>query len=101
MFFIFGGGFTEGDGSNVFYGPDFFVEEDVILVTHNYRLGPWGFANFEVEGYTGNMGFKDQQLALEWVKRNIKYFGGDPNSITVFGESAGEIFISSFAEIFF
>lgn len=95
MFFIHGGGFTEGDNTDGFYGPDFIVEEDVVLVTINYRLGPWGFANFDLKGYTGNMGFKDQQLALEWVKRNIKYFGGDPNLITVFGESAGDITIAS------
>nr|WAU86697.1 carboxylesterase [Bradysia odoriphaga] len=89
MFFIHGGAFTEGDGTNGFYGADFIVEDDVVLVTINYRLGPWGFASFDIEGYTGNMGFKDQQMALEWIHRNIRYFGGDPNLITVFGESAG------------
>lgn len=79
----------EGDSTNGFYGPDFIIDNDVVLVTSDYRLGPWGFSNFDVKGYTGNMGFKDQQLSLEWVKRNIKHFGGDPNLITVFGESAG------------
>lgn len=96
MFFIFGGAFTEGDGTDQFYGADFIVGEDVILVTSNYRLGPWGFANFDLKDYTGNMGFWDQQLALEWVKRNIKYFGGDPKLISVFGESAGELMHISF-----
>lgn len=89
MFFIHGGAFTEGDGTDGFYGADFIVEDDVVLVTINYRLGPWGFASFDLKGYTGNMGFKDQQMALEWIHRNIKYFGGDTNRITVFGESAG------------
>lgn len=91
MFFIHGGAFTEGDGTNGFYGPDFMIEKDVVLITVNYRLGPWGFANFEEPGFTGNMGFKDQQLALEWIKRNIHNFGGDPDLITIFGESAGNL----------
>ncbi|KAG4072167.1 hypothetical protein HA402_015666 [Bradysia odoriphaga] len=91
MFFIHGGAFTEGDGTDGFYGPDFIVDNDVILVTFNYRLGPWGFANFDVKGYTGNMGFKDQQMALEWIHQNIRYFGGDSSKITVFGESAGGV----------
>lgn len=89
MFFIHGGGFTEGDGTNGFYGADFMMDNDVVLVTFNYRLGPWGFSNFDLKGYTGNMGLKDQQLALEWAHRNIKHFGGDQNSITIFGESVG------------
>ncbi|KAJ6633199.1 Esterase B1 [Pseudolycoriella hygida] len=89
MFFIHGGGFAEGDGTDGFYGPDFLIDQDMVVVTINYRLGPWGFSNFDIKGYTGNMGFKDQQLALEWVAKNIKYFGGNPNLITVIGQSAG------------
>ncbi|XP_031637569.1 esterase B1-like isoform X2 [Contarinia nasturtii] len=91
LFFIPGGGFTEGDGTDGYYGPDFILEHEVILVTINYRLGPFGFANFDVEGYTGNMGLKDQRLALNWVKENIVFFGGDPNSIALAGESAGSV----------
>ncbi|XP_031635056.1 venom carboxylesterase-6-like isoform X2 [Contarinia nasturtii] len=90
MFFIHAGAFTEGDGHSGFYGPDTFMEDEgVILVTVDYRLGPLGFMNFELPGLTGNMGFKDQQLALKWVSENIKYFGGDPDAITVFGYSSG------------
>lgn len=90
MFFIHGGAFTEGDSTNGFYGPDMFIEQNVILVTIDYRLGPFGFCNFNLPGYTGNMGLKDQQIALEWIHKNIKYFGGDPHKITVFGGSAGK-----------
>ncbi|KAJ6646027.1 Esterase B1 [Pseudolycoriella hygida] len=89
MFYIHGGGLAEGDGTDGLFGPDFLIDEDVVVVTINYRLGPWGFSNFDIKGYTGNMGFKDQQLALEWVARNILYFGGNPNLITVIGQSAG------------
>ncbi|XP_031627747.1 venom carboxylesterase-6-like [Contarinia nasturtii] len=91
MFFIHGGAFTEGDSTNGFYGPDMFIEQNIVLVTFDYRLGPFGFCNFNLPGLTGNMGFKDQQVALEWIYNNIKYFGGNPHKITVFGESAGGI----------
>ncbi|XP_055316701.1 juvenile hormone esterase-like [Sitodiplosis mosellana] len=89
IFFIHGGAFTEGDGSDLYYGPDFLMEDNVVLVTINYRLGPFGFANFDRYGYTGNMGFKDQREALKWVKMNIIYFGGDPDAISLLGESSG------------
>lgn len=89
LFNVHGGGFVDGDGSDGYYGPDFLIEQNVILVSFNYRLGPFGFANFDIEGYTGNMGLKDQREALKWVYKNIKFFGGDPQYITIFGESAG------------
>lgn len=101
MVWIHGGAFTEGDGTDALYGPDMMMENNVILVTLDYRLGPFGFANFELPGYTGNMGLKDQQVALEWINRNIEYFGGDPTSITIIGESVGrEKFSVKNVEIF-
>ncbi|KAJ6635464.1 Esterase B1 [Pseudolycoriella hygida] len=84
---IHGGGFAEGDGSDANYGPDFIVQHNVILVSINYRLGPFGFANFELEGYTGNMGLKDQRMALKWVKENIVYFGGTAVHFHVLSDS--------------
>ncbi|KAJ6641664.1 Esterase B1, partial [Pseudolycoriella hygida] len=89
LFYIHGGGYAEGSGNDHFYGPDFFLNEDVIVVTHNYRVGVLGFMSLGTPEFSGNMGLKDQNLALKWVSENIERFGGDPNSITIFGHSAG------------
>ncbi|CAL8073925.1 unnamed protein product [Orchesella dallaii] len=87
LVYIHGGGFLSGTSG--MYGPKYFMDEDVVLVTINYRLGPLGFLNSGNDLIRGNMGLKDQHLALEWVQRNIDKFGGDPNQVTLFGESAG------------
>lgn len=58
-------------------------------MTLNYRVGVFGFFSLASSDYSGNMGLKDQNLALKWVKDNIERFGGDPEKITVFGHSAG------------
>jgi len=91
MFWIHGGGFVMGDGNGEtgFYGPDVFLDRDVILVTINYRLGPFGFLTTADGEAPGNYGLLDQTLALQWVRDNIRQFGGDPQSVTIFGESAG------------
>lgn len=89
LFFIHGGGFFDGSSDDVIYGPDFIVEKQTILVTFNYRLGVLGFLSLDTPEYSGNMGLKDQQLALKWVNENIGRFGGDSKRITVFGHSAG------------
>ncbi|CAG9764143.1 unnamed protein product [Ceutorhynchus assimilis] len=90
MVFIHGGGFVIGfSGRTGNYGPDFFMEHDVVLVTLNYRLGPFGFSSTNDLVIPGNAGLKDQTLALKWIQQNIKYFGGDPSKVTIFGQSAG------------
>jgi bile salt-stimulated lipase len=89
MVFIHGGGFRDGSGSPFLYGPQYLTKHDVILVTFNYRLEVLGFLCLGIEEAPGNAGLKDQVAALSWVKRNIKQFGGDPDNITIFGESAG------------
>ncbi|XP_061704123.1 juvenile hormone esterase-like [Cydia pomonella] len=89
MVWIHGGGFYTGSGNSDFYGPDFFMAHDVILVTFNYRLEVLGFLCLETEEVPGNAGLKDQVAALKWVKQNIAAFGGDPNNVTIFGCSAG------------
>jgi len=91
MFWIHGGGFTIGDG-NENYNPELFIDEDVLVVTVQYRLGPFGFLALENNPkLAGNIGLKDQQEALKWINQNIQYFGGDPAKVTLFGESAGAI----------
>ncbi|CAG7727296.1 unnamed protein product [Allacma fusca] len=87
MLYIHGGGFAAMASDD--YRPGFFMDEDIILVVINYRLGLFGFMNTGDELIRGNMGLKDQALAIKWTKNNIKYFGGNPDQITIFGESAG------------
>eukprot|EP01099_Mayorella_cantabrigiensis_P005574 TRINITY_DN4522_c0_g1_i1.p1 TRINITY_DN4522_c0_g1~~TRINITY_DN4522_c0_g1_i1.p1 ORF type:complete len:586 (+),score=123.39 TRINITY_DN4522_c0_g1_i1:46-1758(+) len=115
MFFIYGGGFSTGDGYLFGYynGSNLATTQDVIVVTHNYRylypfflslaaltqflcrVNGFGFLALKelgseaTDGGTGNYGVQDQRFALRWVKDNIKNFGGDPSKILVFGESAG------------
>ena len=87
MLFIHGGGFHVG--SKDFYRMRDLIEEEVILVTINYRLHALGFLSFGNDLVSGNMGLRDQQLAIRWVRENIAAVGGDPARITIFGESAG------------
>lgn len=89
---IHGGAFCRGSSAEDMYNPDFlFMNDDVVFVSFNYRLGAIGFLslNDPMLNIPGNNGLKDQVFALEFVKRNISSFGGDPQNITIFGESAG------------
>lgn len=93
MVFIHGGGFFVGGGSD--HEAEAMAKKgDVIVVTINYRLGPFGFLalpglSAENGGASGNLGLQDQQKALRWIEQNIKQFGGDKNSVALFGISAG------------
>ncbi|KAL0125897.1 hypothetical protein PUN28_004753 [Cardiocondyla obscurior] len=89
MVWFHGGMFNHGLGDDIFFGPDFLIEQGVVLVTLNYRLGAIGFLNTGDKSAPGNAGLKDQVMALKWVKDNIHYFGGCPNRVTIFGEDAG------------
>lgn len=89
MVWFHGGGWQCGSGISSFYGPDFLLDHDIILVSANFRLGPLGFLSTETLDCPGNNGLKDQLQVLRWVRDNIAAFGGDPQSVTVFGESAG------------
>ncbi|EFA00511.1 Esterase-6-like Protein [Tribolium castaneum] len=87
MVYIHGGGFVGGSGRHT-YG-DRIVDQNLVFVAINYRLGPFGFLSTQDEVIPGNNGLKDQHLALKWVHDNINLFGGDPDKITIFGQSAG------------
>jgi para-nitrobenzyl esterase len=99
MVWVHGGAFTNGSGSSPMHpGVTLPKRGDVVLVTVNYRLGPLGFLNLkQVTGgkipASGNEGLLDQAAAVRWVCENIAAFGGDPENITVFGESAGAMSI--------
>jgi len=71
------------------------MDRGVIMVMINYRLGPFGFLTLGNEVVPGNAGFRDQGLAMQWVQDNIANFGGDPGSVTIFGESAGGFSVAS------
>lgn len=85
--FLHGGGFELG--SSIEYGPELLMERDIVLVTIQYRLGAFGSLAVETREIPGNANFKDQNLALRWIKSHIIKFGGDPARVTLAGLSAG------------
>lgn len=103
LVYFFGGGFIAGDGSEWRYDGESLAEKGIVVVTVNYRLGIFGFFSYPAltkespHHSSGNYGLLDQQAALEWVHQNISGFGGNPDHITIGGESAGSI--SVFAQM--
>ncbi|XP_023310399.1 cholinesterase 1 [Anoplophora glabripennis] len=89
LIWIHGGGYESGTGAIQIYRPGLFIDHNIVVVTINYRLGALGFLTTEDGVIPGNLGLKDQHLAFQWVKNNIHLFGGDPEKITISGESAG------------
>lgn len=88
LVYVHGGGFRCGSPGPK-EAPSFFMDEDVILVTVHYRVGTLGFLSTEDRLIPGNFGLKDQAMALKWLSENINDYGGNPDSMIVFGESAG------------
>lgn len=95
MVFLYGGGFVEGSGSVAVYDGTHLAGRGVVVVNLNYRVGPLGFlvhpelTKESVHGSSGNYGLLDQIAALQWVHKNIAGFGGDPERVMIFGQSAG------------
>ncbi len=101
MLWIYGGGFTGGAGSESRYDGEGLAKKGAVVVTFNYRLGSLGFFSHpelsreSSHHSSGNYGMLDALAALGWVQRNIATFGGDPDNVTIFGESAGAIMVAA------
>lgn len=101
IFWTYGGGFTSGSGSEPRYDGTALAHKGVVVVTYNYRLGVFGFlAHPELtkesgHNASGNYAMMDMAAALRWVQQNISNFGGDPNKVTIDGESAGAMLVSA------
>ena len=101
MVWIYGGGFTGGSGGTAWYDGENLASKGPVIVTFNYRLGAFGFfahpelAKESGRNASGNYGMMDAIAMLQWVKKNISAFGGDPNNVTIAGESAGAIMIGA------
>lgn len=92
LIWFFGGGFYSGSSVLDIYDAKYIAaENDVIVVSMQYRLGPLGYLALFHHEAPGNAGMFDQVMALDWVQQNIHYFGGNPHSVTLFGESAGGV----------
>ena len=100
MVWIYGGGFVSGNASMPRYWGDRLARKGIIVVSFGYRVGPFGFLTHpeltleSAHHSSGNYGFMDQIAALKWVQRNISAFGGDPNRVTIAGQSAGATSVS-------
>ncbi|NQU16950.1 MAG: carboxylesterase family protein [Candidatus Saganbacteria bacterium] len=100
MVFIHGGAFTVGSAAEKDYDGANFARLGVVFVSINYRLGPFGFLSHPLlskdsaNGVSGNYGLMDQSAAIKWVSKNISAFGGDPENVTIIGESAGSISVN-------
>jgi para-nitrobenzyl esterase len=101
MMWIYGGGFTGGSGGLAWYDGENLASKGPVIVTMNYRLGSLGFfahpelAKESGHNAAGNYGMMDAIAALQWIKRNISAFGGDPNNVTIAGESAGAMMVGA------
>ncbi|XP_059611146.1 juvenile hormone esterase-like [Phlebotomus argentipes] len=89
-----GGGFMTGHGGRKYFGPDYLLDQDVILVSGNNRLGIFGFLSTNTLECPGNFGMKDQVEILKWVQKNIGQFGGDKDSVTIFGQGSGGVCVT-------
>ncbi|XP_035899149.1 uncharacterized protein LOC118506307 [Anopheles stephensi] len=87
MLYIHGGAFVLGSAER--FGPEYLLEKDIVLVVIQYRLGTLGFLSTGTERIPGNAAMYDVMESLEWVSRHIRHFGGNPQDVTIFGESAG------------
>lgn len=93
LVFIHGGSYETGGGGSPTFNGKAYCKKGIVLVTINYRLN--AFSSAVGDGYTGNYGLQDQICALQWIKHNIQAFGGNPNRVTIMGESAGAMSVQN------
>lgn len=86
---------TNEEGTANHHGPLYLMDRDVVFVTVNFRIGPFGFLATGTADATGNQSLKDQALALKWIQKNIARFGGDPARVTIAGLSSGGYAVTS------
>lgn len=89
---------STGHGGPSLYGPDYLLDNDVIFVSGNYRLGALGFLSTEDRNAPGNFGLKDQAFLLQWVQANIEHFGGNKNSVSIWGGTCSKNKKDNFSE---
>ncbi|XP_018055008.1 PREDICTED: esterase FE4-like [Atta colombica] len=89
LVFVHGGAYVTGSSDSNLYAPDYLLEQDIILITLNYRLSVLGFFSTTNQVAPGNYGLKDIKMALEWIQENIHSFDGNPESVTLMGHSSG------------
>ncbi|XP_013170836.1 PREDICTED: juvenile hormone esterase-like [Papilio xuthus] len=89
LVFVHGGGFSFGSGNSDVYGPEYLVSKGVIVITFNYRLNVFGFLSLNTPSIPGNNAIRDVITLLRWVRTNARSFGGDPEQVTLGGQSAG------------
>lgn len=82
------------EGTNLEASPEYLLEKDIVLVSVRYRLAPFGFLSTQTEEIPGNAAIFDVLLALEWIQKYIHAFGGNPNSVTLFGQVGGAAIIN-------
>ncbi|CAK9803092.1 Juvenile hormone esterase [Anthophora quadrimaculata] len=95
--FVHGGSFMTGTGDSHKFPPKYLMDQNIILVTLNYRLNILGFLSTASKASPGNYGLKDIRMALQWIQENIASFNGDPNSVTLWGHSAGAVLVHELA----
>ncbi|CAK1583915.1 unnamed protein product [Parnassius mnemosyne] len=89
LVFVHGGGFAFGSGDSDLHGPEYLVSKGLIVITFNYRLNALGFLSLNTSSIPGNNGLRDIVTLLRWVQTNARAFGGDPEQVTLAGQSAG------------
>ncbi len=94
LLWFHGGGFFLGDSSEDMHGPERLMDHGIVLVLANYRLGVLSSSSTGDDVMAGNLGLWDQRAAMQWVRDNVGEFGGDPDSVTIGGVSAGSIFVT-------